>query len=568
MDEPKFWESREWIVPPGLVDYLNRFDALCDVMIWKKPGEKSKPLLIHGQTGVGKSLFVDYFIKKFRTVRLKQTIKFINCAAIPETLLESELFGHEKGSFTGANKIKIGVFEYVNNGVVILEELGEMSKFLQAKLLTAIETRSFSRVGGTTDIPLKGQIIATTNVNLSDFRPDFVYRLDIFSIPPIHERRGDILYYMYNFYPDIVEILTEGAALSLFCYNWPGNVREIERVCNSIKTNIKFARNKNFMNKKNFDFTIKHHTQEQFSSIMKPGRGVSDFQFDKPQTLAKEIIKKGIDIAPIENSLHSFSLGFDCFSSPFKQEKHAKLYPGESVKFNEKIGHINRVVNIHFGLSCAGFCMFCSLFFQDVLTGKDILCLSSNIKHNYLGNSSTRNNTENALSDGLMKKLAAENRLIDFLTFTDIKTKSMIDYFPNYDEQTRQAMIECLKFITGIPTISCEDMTNLSGLYARHRNNKFLAEYFGEETTQNNQEEIPIVDISLDELRILYFETVCNTIGTRFGYKTELAKIAKRTKGRITQVLEKLGLNEKFSNLNFHPQKRLVILKGHNNKHQ
>jgi hypothetical protein len=121
-------------------------------------------------------------------------------------------------------------------------------------------------------------------------------------------------------------------------------------------------------------------------------------------------------------------------------------------------------------------------------------------------------------------------------------------------------MIEGLKFMTRISSISPNDVTNIHDLYARHKDNKFLSEYFDEEV-QGNSEEVSIVEISLDDLRILYYETVCNAIGVRHGFQKELAAIAKRTPGRITQELEKYGLKEKFSELNFKPRKRLVILK-------
>ena len=562
MSNTKFWESREWIVPPGLVDYINRFDGLCDVMILKKQSKKTKPLLINGQTGVGKSMFVDYFIHKFNNAKLNPTIKFINCAAIPNELLESELFGHKKGSFTNATNDKMGIFEFAKDGIVILEEIGEMSKYLQAKLLTAIESRSFSRVGGLEDIPLTAQLIATTNVNLKDLRPDFLYRFNVFTIPPIHERRGDILHYMHSFYPEIVGILTEGVALSLLCYNWPGNAREIERVCDSIRMNIQCARNQNFMNKENFTFTLKKYQKEQYAAVMKLGRGVSDFKFDKARYFSTELVKNKINIKPIENSLRSFSLSFDCFESQFENEKYSKIYLGDVVKFNESIDNIKRAVNVQFGFAASGLAMFCSLFYQDLLSENDILDLTKTIKHDnsekiIASKPSIRDIFKSVLGE---KKLGSINKSIDFLSFADIKTESLVDSFSTNDEEIQHAMIEGLKFMTRISSISPNDVTNIHDLYARHRDNKFLSEYFDEEV-QGNSEEVSIVEISLDDLRILYYETVCNAIGVRHGFQKELAAIAKRTPGRITQELEKYGLKEKFSELNFQPRKRLVILK-------
>lgn len=562
MNNSQFWKSREWIVPPGLVDPLYRFDALCEFMIDTKQSKKSKPLLIHGNTGVGKSMFTDYFLHKYTKAKQDSTIKFTNCAALPSELLESELFGHIKGSFTGASKDKKGVFEYVNNGVLVLEEIGEMPKELQAKLLTAIETKTFSKVGCAVDIQLTAQIVATTNVDQSKFRPDFWYRFNVFSIPPINERRGDIIYYMYNFYPEIIELLSCGAVLSALCYNWPGNVREIERVCDSIRMNVNYAKSKGFLNKRNFNFTISEYPKEQYAAIMKIGSGVSNFEFNKASILLNKLIKNGIDTESIEEKLNTFSLSLDCFGRKFKQEKYSKFYLGENIKFNSEIDNIIRTVNIQFGMTTGGFCIFCALFFQDIASDKDILDLTSIVKDTGVKNDIVSKDTfHKNSSDRLIKNLAEKNMLADFFTFCDIKTKSMIDHFSEYDNKTQLAIIECLKFMTGITDLSCDDATNLRNLYTRNQNNKFLAEYFGE-IPQKNADEISITEISLDELRILYYETICNTIGTRHGFQKELAKIAKRTPGRITQELEKFGLKEKFSKINFYPKKRLVILKG------
>jgi transcriptional regulator with PAS, ATPase and Fis domain len=169
----------------------------------------------------------------------------INCAAIPDTLIESELFGHEKGSFTGANAREIGIFEAANGGTVFLDEIGEMNVSMQAKLLRAIQEKEIRRVGGKVNIPLDLRILAATNRELEQeikrgaFREDLFYRLNVIRInlPPLRERGSDLKTlseYFIRKYSEISGIAVEGLskpALRLVMnYSWPGNVRQLESV--------------------------------------------------------------------------------------------------------------------------------------------------------------------------------------------------------------------------------------------------------------------------------------------------------------------------------------------------
>ena len=169
----------------------------------------------------------------------------INCGAIPEALLESELFGHEKGSFTGAHKARIGRFEMANGGTILLDEIGEMSPSLQVKLLRILQEQKFERVGGTKTIHVDVRIIAATNKNLTvainkgDFREDLFYRLNVIPIkaPPLKQRKSDIPllidFFMEKFQQGKEKRLTSFSRESmdaLHNYTWPGNVRELENV--------------------------------------------------------------------------------------------------------------------------------------------------------------------------------------------------------------------------------------------------------------------------------------------------------------------------------------------------
>lgn len=167
----------------------------------------------------------------------------VNCAALPTNLIESELFGHEKGSFTGAHDRRIGKFELANNGTLFLDEIGEMPLELQAKILRAIQEREIERLGGNTAIKVNVRIIAATNRDLADevkagnFREDLYYRLNVFpiNVPPLRERKEDIptlaKYFVSKYAKNNGKKINRIDPLimkELNAYNWPGNVRELE----------------------------------------------------------------------------------------------------------------------------------------------------------------------------------------------------------------------------------------------------------------------------------------------------------------------------------------------------
>ncbi len=198
-------------------------------------------VLVNGESGTGKELLARHIHEKSR--RSRQKFISVNCAAIPEHLLESELFGHEKGAFTGAIARRIGKFEEANGGTLLLDEISEMDVRLQTKLLRAIQERVIDRVGGTKPVPVDIRIIATSNRNLVEavkagtFREDLLFRLNVVNlkIPPLRERPADILELAQHFakkYADangvpLRPISVESRA-KLLAHGWRGNVRELE----------------------------------------------------------------------------------------------------------------------------------------------------------------------------------------------------------------------------------------------------------------------------------------------------------------------------------------------------
>jgi len=200
-------------------------------------------VLIQGESGTGKELVAALIHEK--SSRAHKPFIAINCAAIPENLLESELFGYERGAFTGAISAKAGKFELANGGTILLDEISEMDIRLQAKLLRVLQEGEVDRIGGKTTIPVDVRIIATTNRNLSEsvreghFREDLFYRLNVvnLTVPPLKERIGDVRLLVNKFIETYstknskaILNISEEALRLLESYSWPGNVRELENV--------------------------------------------------------------------------------------------------------------------------------------------------------------------------------------------------------------------------------------------------------------------------------------------------------------------------------------------------
>jgi len=197
-------------------------------------------ILLEGENGTGKDLIAKTL--HYQSVRQAEPFIAINCAAIPETLLESELFGYEKGAFTDARAQKRGIFELADKGTLFLDEIGEIPLMLQAKLLRVLEEQTFRRLGGLKDIHLDLRVIAATNKNLREavkegaFRQDLYFRLNVIQIliPPLRDRTEDIVpmtrffieHYNRKFKRNI-ENVSEGAIKLLMAHDWPGNVREL-----------------------------------------------------------------------------------------------------------------------------------------------------------------------------------------------------------------------------------------------------------------------------------------------------------------------------------------------------
>lgn len=210
-------------------------------------GSEKTTVLLQGESGTGKELLAKAI--HYHSPRAEKPLVEINCAAIPESLLESELFGYEAGAFTDARKRKIGLLERADGGTVFFDEIGDMSLNLQAKLLRVLEEETFTRLGGAQPIRVSLRVIAATNQDLAravdkgHFRSDLFYRLNVVPIviPPLRERKEDILplalYFIQEFNQELRRAyrgISPEAAQAMLAYSWPGNVRELRNIIERI----------------------------------------------------------------------------------------------------------------------------------------------------------------------------------------------------------------------------------------------------------------------------------------------------------------------------------------------
>ena len=274
-------------------------------------------VLISGESGTGKELIAGAI--HFNSLRKNGPFVKINCAAITETLLESELFGHEKGAFTGADRRKEGRFSQAHGGSLFLDEVSEMSLMMQVKLLRALQEREFNRVGGETTIQVDVRVIAATNKNLIDqinmgaFREDLYYRLNVveLEVPPLSQRREDIPLLSRHFLEMFaaknhkeIKGFTPAAMDNLIRYHWPGNVREL---MNAVERAVVLARS-NYLDEADFPFMKDSLIENNRKDSVNPNAPL--LQGDVPlEEIEKTAILKTLDAADGNKSEAARRLG-------------------------------------------------------------------------------------------------------------------------------------------------------------------------------------------------------------------------------------------------------------------
>ena len=230
-------ENRKWYVFPGLKEVFLYYLQMARAYLTSDDPIMNRPLLIIGDSGVGKGMFIEAAKQIFLKQNASKKIIRLNCASFDKNLIDSELFGYVRGAFTGANKDRKGIVEEAEGGLLILDEIGEIPEELQAKLLVFIEENEYRQVGSSIVKNCFVKIIGTTNKQKEHFRNDFWYRFFPVFISPLYERRLDLVYYILLKYKDVASRLTPLFVMRLLSHNWPGNIRELERVVSFVRLN-------------------------------------------------------------------------------------------------------------------------------------------------------------------------------------------------------------------------------------------------------------------------------------------------------------------------------------------
>jgi DNA-binding NtrC family response regulator len=357
-----------FVVPPRLEPVVKMF-----VNHYKASG--NSPIIIYGPTGVGKSLFLKVFEILFQRKddinKNNRPVVWANCAHFggpnsDPNIARSELFGHMKGAYQNALKNEIGLVHAANGGALILEEIGELPLEVQAMLLTFIEDGIFRRVGSKQNESANVRIVGATNRE-EGLREDFKYRFFPFYIPALYNRRGDILYYMYAKYPEIVTSLTGSEVLTLLAYNWPGNCREIERVCRIINRYHLIFKDLNLKNREDYkkiEFTYRMVSFDKRETMLTTSR---------TQKIRDNIEKYGGDVEFLDLFLEQYYLRLSynfipVFSDlPTSQDEIAKFYQPIFKAEKSDLGPICKFMSIpKFEEASGGFNLFCAIFGQPV----------------------------------------------------------------------------------------------------------------------------------------------------------------------------------------------------------
>jgi transcriptional regulator with PAS, ATPase and Fis domain len=296
-------------------------------MVEKIARSDASTVLIQGESGTGKELIAKAI--HYESSRADKPFMAINCAAVPETLLESELMGHEKGAFTDAKMLKKGLFEMADGGTIFLDEIGDMEPGMQAKLLRVLEERSFRRVGGTRDVQVDVRIVSATNKDLlkameeKTFRNDLYYRIQVIPIflPPLRERKDDIIpladHFINHFNREFaknVKSISRMAEKFLTEYTWPGNIRELKNV---IERAIILENEETLL--------LEHLPQEIVTKTGGAGAGTSGFRLPPEgidiEDVERELIRQALEISEGNQSkaAKKLNLGIDAFRYRMKK---------------------------------------------------------------------------------------------------------------------------------------------------------------------------------------------------------------------------------------------------------
>ena len=356
------------VLPPILLESFQEFLSMYQSLYSKSSKVRKKsPMMIIGNPGVGKTLFSDVFVESYKNEYgiPDNKIKRINVAAIPKDLIEGTLFGYKKGAFTGAVNNYAGLIGEMENGIIVFDEIGELSKEVQAKLLTFIEDGYYYSLGDDRKKESRGlQIVATTNRTFESgcFRQDFYDRFYPYFILPIHKRREDILYYWAYLFPELTRKLSPIEVLTILTYHWPGNVREIERVGQQIIARMDYFK---------IISDIPDTLRDSPLVALLPEYSEMSLLYMGP--LREGLEKSDVDHELLESVMNHYGLGFS-------HEQKKFPFAGYKVHLNSCDDYCSCKFNIEcfkpirqFDLAFKGLNYYCYLFKQNIYGNKDLL---------------------------------------------------------------------------------------------------------------------------------------------------------------------------------------------------
>lgn len=337
----------KYMVPRGLFSYISLFEAHFNTA-------GKMPIIVVGDTGVGKRLFLHLFEKLYKEKNNSSKVKKTNCAYFYPNLARSELFGYKKGAFTDAKEDTPGFIEKADGGALILDEIGELPLEVQGILLTFIETGKYHRVGDPTERSASVKIIAATN-NLEKLGDAFRERFYIFYVPPLHQRRMDVLYYLWWLHPEVIQELMCWEVLALIAHNWPGNVREIDKIGRFLKRKAAYYRSSPSLIDRNKErIETKLLDLSEFKTSFNPYPTLS---------LHQDLKRKGVDVKTLEWLLNSDAVGLESKKFAFSRSAHfhQQYYPEHLERFDVLSVRID-----YLDEAFIGYREFCTLFFQDL----------------------------------------------------------------------------------------------------------------------------------------------------------------------------------------------------------
>ena len=360
-----------FIFPPGLIRYLDKY-------LLHNAVAQNNPILIAGDTGVGKTVFSEIaqkiYKERCKTDETKPNVVKANCAHYGKdrNLARSELFGHVKGAFTGATEDMDGLVGMADEGLLILEEISKLPEEIQTMLLRFTENGEYSKVGSPKIEHANVQIIGLTNKE-NILIPEFLYRFFSFYIPPLHERRQDVLYYIGAKFPALLRTLTNREALILLAYHWPGNVREVEAVAKHML--IQKALNEKKFRGKAIEKKMRYNARtldllENRSTLI---------DGNVTHRILEDLAKWKVNIKFLESLLRGYgvSLSDDRLNYPFKKFVNEifiyfKNIPMEEYYYFKRYG-VTFVKDIYIATAYMGYLVFCGLFGQNPSKNSNVL---------------------------------------------------------------------------------------------------------------------------------------------------------------------------------------------------